>query len=172
MLILSEFGNKLVDQYFVRVHRYVRMKVCEADCEDVIHDIFLRAIEREDQVKEDTGAWLFAIARSQVAEYYRRRSVRDRIQTGTNAEIEEAPASRASDISPLEKMEVSEFHDLLRRKLSLLSEVEQDVISFKFTDGLSNIRIAQILNLKVNNLGVILHRALGRLKAAMLDDFA
>ena len=45
---------------------------------DVIHDIFLRAIERENQVKEDTGAWLFAIARSQVAEYYRRRSVRDR----------------------------------------------------------------------------------------------
>ena len=73
-LILSDFGDKLVDQYFVRVHRYVRMKVCETDCEDLIHDIFLRAIEREDQVKEDTGAWLFAIARSQVAEYYRRRS--------------------------------------------------------------------------------------------------
>jgi DNA-directed RNA polymerase specialized sigma24 family protein len=44
------------------------------------------------------------------------------------------------------------------------------VIAFKFTDGLSNTEIAQVLGITPNHLGVVLHRALQKLRSAMLEE--
>ncbi|MHC4253329.1 MAG: RNA polymerase sigma factor, partial [Planctomycetota bacterium] len=60
---------------------------------------------------------------------------------------------------------------LLRRKLRELTEVEQDVIALKFafrsTGGLSNGEVAALVGVTPGHLGVLLHRALGKLRAAM-----
>jgi DNA-directed RNA polymerase specialized sigma24 family protein len=59
--------ESLVGEFYGRVQGYVRMRVPERDCEDVVGEIFLRALERRDEVRGDVLSWLFAVARSRVA---------------------------------------------------------------------------------------------------------
>lgn len=159
--------ERLVTEFFGRVQGYVRMRVPERDCEDVVGDIFLLALERQGEVHSDATAWLFAVARSQVARYYRDREAHMTATARTDNPREARPAG-SSGLAALASLERAEFCTLLRSKMNqVLSETERDVIAFKFTDGLSNVEIAHILGLTPGNLGVILHRALGRLHQAM-----
>ena len=190
-------GECLVRDYFGRVHGYVRLRVSESDCEDVVAEVFLRALERRGQLRSsDPGPWLLRVARSRVAEYHRRRRVASDFgelsRAGRSAEenrhgrtasdshseaapregtdmVRAAPASLTQS-TPLEELERKEFLSLLRRKMVVLSETERDVIALKFTEGLGNGEIAALLGVTANRLGVMLHRALGRLRAAMLEE--
>jgi len=171
---LETFGEQLIEAFFVRMQRYVRMRVREQDCEDVVSDIFLRAIERQSQLRGESGPWLFAIARSRIAEHYRSKEPAMRTQealkeqTSENGEHAELPSQRVRP--PLEALEQAEFRELLRCKLELLPELERDVIALKFTDGLSNAEIAKVLEITPNHLGVVLFRALQKLRNAMAEN--
>lgn len=48
-----------------------------------------------------------------------------------------------------------------------LSDRERDLIALKFAAGLTNRRIAELTGLSESNLGVILYRAVPRLRAEM-----
>ena len=167
-------GEQFVSEFFTRMHAYVRMRVPSQDCEDVVSEIFLRAVERQEQLRGDSAAWLFSIARSRVAEYYRKRELIMQTE-GSPGYI--PPRSRQSGntegtatvatLAPLEQMEQNEFCERLQRKLAQLPDIEREVIAFKFTAGLSNTQIADILKITPNNLGVLLHRALKKLKDGM-----
>jgi RNA polymerase sigma factor (sigma-70 family) len=162
----------LVTEFYDRVQGYVRMRVPEGDCEDVVGEILVRALQRRAEVRDDPVAWLFAVARSQVAQYYRDREAH-MTATAQTETLREVRTAGASGRSALERLERKEFCALLRAKMNqVLSETERDVIAFKFTDGLGNVEIARILGLTPNNLGVILHRALGRLRQAMVEEVA
>lgn len=169
---LDTFGEKLILEYHDRVLQYARMRVRAQDCEDVVGDIFLRAIERRDQLKGEPGPWLFAIARSRVADHYRKREKAMRNERPAIALNGTDPSESAVETAaaPIEQMEQSEFCELLRAKLELLPELERDVIAFKFTDGLTNTEIAQALDITPNHLGVVLHRALQKLRSAMIQE--
>jgi RNA polymerase sigma-70 factor, ECF subfamily len=160
-------SEQLVEEYYGRVQGYVRLQVPEQDCEDVIGDIFLRAVEKQDQVRGDGGAWLFAVARTRVCDYFRQKgtAMNGRVQTPDPARRE-----AAADPGPLDRMEMAEFRERLRARMGMLTEVERDVIAFKFTDGLSNIDIARTLGMPSSTLGVVLHRALGRLRKEMAEE--
>jgi RNA polymerase sigma-70 factor, ECF subfamily len=171
---LETFGEQLIEAYYGRVQRYVRMRVREQDCEDVVGDIFLRAIERQSQLRGESGPWLFAIARSRIAEHYRSKDhamhAQESLKENTSAvDGPSAIASRHS-AAPLENLEQAEFRELLRLKLNLLPELERDVIALKFTDGLSNAEIARVLEITPNHLGVVLFRALQKLRSSMAEN--
>lgn len=171
----SEALKNLVEAHFERVRAYVRLRVDECDCEDVAGDIFLRAIERIRQVSGDPAAWLYTIARTGIADHCRNkgRAMRAGVfsiptpPSGIDS-LAQTPECKAREPSPLAVLEAGEFRALLHEKLALLSELERDVIAFKFSDDLSNIQIAGMLQLTPVNLGVILHRALRKLRDEML----
>jgi RNA polymerase sigma-70 factor (ECF subfamily) len=161
-------GETLVREFHGRVRGYVRMRVPEEDCEDVIGDIFLRAIERLAELRGEPAPWLFAVARSQVAQYYRGREVEMRAVSEVRSS---GTAASRRGLAPLERLEQAEFRALLRRKMNqVLSETERDALALKFSEGLDNLQIAALLGMPPNRLGVVLHRALGRLRAAMLEE--
>ena len=161
--------KNLIEAHFERVRAYVRLRVSERDCEDVAADIFLRAVERIRQVSGDPAAWLYAIARSRIADHYRDkgRAMQAGLLSTPTSELPDQKADCRS-LNPLAALEAGEFRALLHEKLEQLSELERDVIAFKFSDGLSNIQIADMLKLTPVNLGVILHRALRKLRDGML----
>ncbi len=157
-------GESLVREYFGRVRGYVRLRVPDSDLDDVVADVFVRALERARQLRsQDPGPWIFRIARSRVVEYYRRREARMEPKA---SEARESKPSR----TPLEELERKEFRELLVRKMVVLSEAERDVIALKFTRGLANTEIAALTGVTANSLGVMLHRALSRLREAMLEE--
>ena len=51
--------------------------------------------------------------------------------------------------------------------MARLSDREQDLIALKFAAGLTNRRIAEMTGLSQNNVGVILYRAVRRLRAKL-----
>jgi RNA polymerase sigma-70 factor (ECF subfamily) len=171
---LDDFSEQLIERYFDRVHAYVRLRVPQQDCEDMVGDIFLRAMERKTQLRGEAGAWLFSIARSRIADYYRDKLEREPVMALATTESEGAPAPSVlkppGTIEPLQRMERAEFSARLLRQINTLSELERDVIALKFTDGLTNVEIAEMLKLTPNHLGVVLHRALAQLRGAMLKE--
>ena len=169
---MNDLAAQLIEQYFDRIHAYVRLRVPEQDCEDMVGEIFLRAMERREQVRGETGAWLFAIARSRIADYYRNK--RELAMPLDTTERDGAPSTPATPptLEPLKRLERAEFNERLMRQVNGLSELERDVITLKFTDGLNNIEIAEMLKITPNHLGVVLHRALSQLRGAMLKEMS
>lgn len=167
---MSTFGERLVEEYFERVQRYVRMRVPAQDYEDVVAEIFLRAIQRQAQLRGNEAAWLFALARSRVSDYHRERAAM-RIESHPLEAAAPAAVETASP-EPLAKLETAEFRARLQRQMKYLSEQEREAVALKFTEGLTNAQIAAALGVTPGNLGVILHRALARLRQAMLGEGA
>ncbi len=173
MARLTTAGEEFFHDHFDRLYAYVRLRVGEQACEDVVGDVLLRAIEKLGQLKGDPAAWLFSIARSRIADHFReqfKRKGAGMISQGAISEMDSRDARQAPRSSPpLDALEADEFRALLQRQLARLSDLERDAIAFKFTDGLSNIQIAEMLGVSPSNLGVILHRALKRLRDFMLE---
>jgi RNA polymerase sigma-70 factor (ECF subfamily) len=74
----------LYDHYFPRVQAYVRYRVASPEnAQDVIADVFLRAIDRLGQFQwraaGSFAAWLFRIAHNRVIGYYREQECTARV---------------------------------------------------------------------------------------------
>jgi RNA polymerase sigma-70 factor (ECF subfamily) len=160
-------GEALVREFYDRVRRYVCLRVPDGDGDDVVAEVFLRALARRGQLRgDDPGPWLFRITRSRVAEYHEARAAR----AAREERMQRESRSATAPATPLEALEQAEFRARFRRRLAVLSEVERDLIALKFTDGLTNGQIALALGVTANHLGVMLHRALARLRSAMLEE--
>lgn len=157
----------IYDHYFPRVYNYVRYRVGDAEtADDLVSEVFERALVNLGSYRPERApfaAWLFAIARNAVNDHLRARkhrrwlsldALRDR--TGIRPWPEEAI-----------------IHDETRAELlaavARLSERERDLIALKFAAGLTNRRIAELSGLSQSNVGVILYRAVRRLRAELSD---
>lgn len=69
----AAFGQ-LYERYARMVHGVLLAKVSASDVDDLVHDVFIRALRRLSTLRETAsfGAWLAAIARN-IANDYRRR---------------------------------------------------------------------------------------------------
>ena len=90
---LKNFGEELVDEFYGRVQAYVRLRVPERDSEDIVGDIFLRALEKRRGIRGDRAAWLFSVARNRIADYHRRRAVEDKASRAAARCPDRIPAS-------------------------------------------------------------------------------
>jgi RNA polymerase sigma-70 factor (ECF subfamily) len=61
----------------------------------------------------------------------------------------------------------AETHAELLAAVARLSDRERDFIALKFAAGLTNRRIAELTGLSANHVGVILYRAVRRLRAGL-----
>jgi RNA polymerase sigma-70 factor (ECF subfamily) len=163
---LGDFFAEQYGEYLPRVLNYVRLRV---DGEDLAQELtaqtFERALSRLHTLRDRGafGGWLFRIARSIVAGYYRQRrpvvslenvSERATMETGTE------PGPEAQVVS-------SQEVEALREALQLLSEREQEIIRLRFVAGVTNRAIAKMMGLREGNVAVILFRALRKLRRTL-----
>lgn len=157
----------IYDHYFPKVYNYVRYRVQNADVADEITSlVFERALTRIGSYrpqKAPFGAWLFAIARNAVRDH--RRS------TSRHAWflLDLATSHPTSDPSPEETVEKKDADTKLLQAVGQLSTREQDLIALKFAARLENKEIASVTGLSEGNVGVILFRALRRLRNLLSD---
>jgi RNA polymerase sigma-70 factor (ECF subfamily) len=71
--------------------------------------------------------------------------------------------------TPEERLISSEAKNYLLVALSHLTDRDRDLLSLKFAARLTNRRIAEITGLSDNNVGIILYRAIHKLRA-VLDE--
>ncbi|KAA3658983.1 MAG: RNA polymerase subunit sigma-24 [Chloroflexi bacterium] len=156
----------IYDQYFSRVYNYVRYRVGDAAAaDDLTAQIFERTLTNlasYDSDKAPFGGWLFSIARNLVSNYLRAQKRRRWLSL-------EAVFNRPSD-EPVPETAVihHQTHAELLTAVSNLNERERDLIALKFAVGMTNRHIARLTGLTESNVGVILHRAVRKLRLELV----
>jgi RNA polymerase sigma-70 factor (ECF subfamily) len=149
-------------EYLPRVLNYVRLRVEEeATAQDLTALTFERALSRLHTLRDEGafGGWLFSIARSVVAGYYRRRR--------SFLPLESVQDSPAAEDPVASRVEHEEELDALREALAVLSEREREIIRLRFIAGLTNRAIGRVMGLREGNVAVILYRALCKVRRTM-----
>lgn len=149
-------------EYLPRVLNFIRLRVPdEMVAQDLTAMTFEQAFRKVHQLRSEAafGGWLFQIARNQVGQYYRRR----RVDVSLDALVElplrgESPAEAATRREELAEVLAA---------IAELPEREQEIIALKYAGGLSNREIARATGLSDSNVGVILFRALRKLRVQL-----
>lgn len=155
----------IYDRYFPRVYNYVRYRVGDAAAaDDVTARIFERALDHLGRFQPERApfaAWLFAIARHAVSDHLRAQ----RRQRWLSLDLLHGRAS--AEPRPHDIVVQDETRAELLAAVARLSERERDLIALKFAAGLTNRRIAELSGLSESHVGVILYRAVRRLRAEL-----
>ena len=154
--------EEVYDKYFARIYNYIRYRVFARDAaDDLVSAVFEKVLDNFDSfdpAKAPLEPWLFAIARNTLNDYFRRRKVRawfsitDREENIASAESVEGSAQR------------NEENALLLAALAGLPEQERDLIAMKFTLEMTNRDIAAQTGLGESHVGVLLFRAMKKLR--------
>lgn len=162
----KEFG-KLYDQYVGKIYRFVFLRVNSTEtAQDLTSETFVRAWDRfkagSSRPKvENWAAFLYQIARNLVIDFYREKG-----------EIQTISASYVADPNPALNLEERAFFnsdmEQVKKSLSQLGEEHQEVIIWRYLDGLSNKEIAEILDKPEVTVRVIIHRALEALRKTLI----
>ena len=155
----------IYDHYFPRVYNYVRYRVRDAEtADDITAQIFERALVSIGSYRPKRApfaAWLFGIARNAVNDCLRAQ----RRHRWLSLEVLHG---RASIEPQLEEIAIhSDTRAELLAAVARLSDRERDLIALKFAAGLTNRRIAELTGLSESNVGVILYRAVRRLRSEL-----
>ncbi len=160
--------QRLYDLYFGRVYSYVAARVTHPpDAEDLVAEIFLQVIKGLPHLNNhhsySFAAWIFTIARSKVADFYRRDGHHSEGQLSDTLTITPEFDSRL-----IEQERAAE----IRKLLDTLSERRREVLMLKYFSGLRNIEIAQVLGLDERTVASHLSRGLKDLYDAMTSESA
>ncbi|OGO31260.1 MAG: hypothetical protein A2Z29_09230 [Chloroflexi bacterium RBG_16_56_11] len=154
------------EQYMPKVFRYIRFRITEKDlAEDLTSVVFEKALTKFTTYtpeKATFSTWIFRIARNTLIDHFRASS------RGSTVQLDEAIEHANDDESPEETAIASEEQRMLRQCISRLSPGEREIISLKFGADMTNRQIAGTLGISDSNVGVILFRAVRKLRS----DFA
>jgi len=152
----------LYDELFPRVYTYVRYRCNDlTTADDLTAAIFERALNYLDTYQSSIapfGAWLFGIARNETNKYLRSLSTQKCL---TIEEIHDHPAHNPTPEEAL--IESENCHELLSAMV-ILNERERDLLGLKFASRFTNRQISELTGLSESNVGVIVYRAIHKLR--------
>lgn len=148
-----------------KVFRFFCYRVGEEHtAEDLTAATFERAWRGRLRYRRDLGAfssWLFGIARKVAADHFRRSKGELRLETA---------ASLRSDNPPEESLLRKSDFERLSVLLNGLTQREREIVSLKYGGGLTNRTIARVTGLTETNVGTLLHRVVGRMRAGWEEE--
>jgi RNA polymerase sigma-70 factor (ECF subfamily) len=133
----TRFISDNLRRIFVQIYRIVGNV---ADAQDLTQEVFIKALQRQEQIKDETKAahWLSRIATNTAIDFLRRHG---RV---TFCEIDAVP--EAPDESPEEVLLRSEHRDYLKDGLRLLSPRERAALMLRDVEGLPAEEVARRLD--------------------------
>jgi RNA polymerase sigma-70 factor (ECF subfamily) len=139
-------------QHHARFLRFLSFRVADpATAEDILHSAYIKALEHENQLREDESvvAWFYRILRNSVIDHYRRNAARnsahERYASGLPVSYEaELRREACACVENLVGELKAEYRDAIER----IDLAEESVEAF-----------AKAKNITVNNASVRLHRA-------------
>ena len=154
----------IYDDYHQPIYRYIYRHVGEVETSrDLTAEVFqrlLQAIQDGKGPDHEVSAWLYRTAHNAVVDYYRRQQHRQHLPL--NEELVDA----ADD--PVSMAEGHISAQQVRAALRQLTSDQQQVITLKFLEGLSNTEVATVLNKPLSAIKSLQHRALAALQHGLI----
>jgi RNA polymerase sigma-70 factor (ECF subfamily) len=152
----------IYDHYFPRVYNYVRYRVSDAQTsDDLTAQIFERVMAHLGAYRSQRApfaAWLFAIARNTLNDHLRAQKRRRWLSL-------DALRQHPGDDPPPDEIAMrNQTRAELLSAVARLSVREREIIALKFGAGLTNRMIAELSGLSESHVGVILFRAVRKLR--------
>jgi len=139
----------LYDRYARLVHAILLGRVPPAEADDLVQDVFMRALEQLGSLR-DPGLfreWLAAIARNRASDFHRRRRPAEALAESLPARFRPAAEARAA-------------LEAVRR----LPEAYQETLLLRLVEGLTGPEIAERTGLTPGSVRVNLHRGMKALR--------
>jgi RNA polymerase sigma-70 factor (ECF subfamily) len=151
---------------FPHVYGYIRYRVggTGSTADDLTAQTFLQALDRLstfDPRRAEIGQWMLGIARN---------VVRDHLRAGRRwgwLPLDWLWDRASPDPNPEERAIGGEERQRLLEALGELSDRDRDILGLKFAGGLTNRAIARLSGLGESHVGVIVYRAVGKLRARL-----
>lgn len=155
--------DQLYDAYAPQVLRWARrLAGPSADIEDVVHDVFVVALQRAFafQGEATVKTWLFRITHHVVRGRKRRSFLRGLLFRRREQEMVDTLPVPAT---PLQELERREDHERLYRALDRLPDRYRTAIILYDIEGLASDDVAELLGITVGALWVRVHRGRAKL---------
>ena|SRR5689334_16340832 len=156
--------DRLYAEQLPRIYNYFRYRVGADDAEDLTSATFEKAWRARERYRRDLGAfttWLYAIARNVAIDHFRRRVAHEPL---------DAAAHVAAPDSPEQDLETARRNERLAGLLLELDERSREIVALRYGAGLTNRAIARLSGLSETNVGTILYRAIGELRARWPEE--
>jgi RNA polymerase sigma-70 factor (ECF subfamily) len=147
----SAFG-RLYDRFAPMVHGLLLARVPYAEVDDLVHEVFLQAMQRLATLREPAafGPWIAAIARNRARDHFRR-----------GAATVELPEHLAA--APHPEARAMEVLQAIRR----LPEAYRETLVLRLVEGLTGPEIAERTGLTHGSVRVNLHRGMQMLRESL-----
>ena len=149
--------------YAPDLQRYIYSKVGEPFlAEDLTSTVFLKALRwlKEEQSKESVRGWLYATARTTIADY---KQIQGQREIRSLVDLEEQLSFQLES----EESTQQQTENRVQHLMNLLPDREREILRLRFLQGYSAAEIAEVLGTNANHIRVLQLRALRR--AAQLD---
>ena len=161
--------SELYEHFFPRVYNFIFARLKNPDAaDDVVSITFMKMYEnlsRYDPNKAAFSTWLFRIALNSMTDFFRRR------ESSQEAEWEDFFDPAAPEYQePEAKVLAEEGSAELLKAIGTLTDKERRIVELKYFSGLGNKEIAEIMGITANNVGVVLHGALKKLRKKLEDS--
>jgi len=135
--------------------------------QDCVQEAFVRLCKTpRTQIESYVDAWLFKTCRNIAMDIHRQES---RMAHQSHDLATTAIESREAD--PQHAIVDQEQKATLQASIEKLPAQEKEVVLLRLGQGLSYKQIAEVTDLSVSHVGVLLHQALGRLRATMNPNY-
>ena len=158
--------EQLYNEYFAPLNRYIIIRVGDvSDAEDLTQLVFIKfyknLVNWQDKGYQPS-AYLFTIARSVIADYYRSKG-----RKGSKLSNSEEVLALISDSSQNPHQDVIESEEIrtLYQNLKILPEKYQEVLMLRYIENLSSKEISQV----INKSDVATRKMLSRAVSALAD---
>lgn len=153
----------IYDRLAGRVYRFALFRVgSRADAEDLMQRTFLKMIESLPRYQPrgiPFEAWFFRLARNSVIDHLRARRLHQPLET--LAEV------NSRQPGPVESAELAMEFRRLEAALQELTPVQQEVIGYRFTAGLSAREIGLVIGKREGTVRALQFRALQALRRSL-----
>lgn len=157
----------LYETYFPRIFHYVYMRTADRDiAEEIVSNVFYKAMNKLYLFRFrfiPFSAWLYRIAVSEIANYYRGVKRRKKLEKNVLNEQD-------TGLPPAPVKEDDPDFAFVHQYLGMLPEEDQNLIVLRYFDKKPFKEIAAITGRRESTLRVRLHRALKRLAASMPEE--
>jgi RNA polymerase sigma-70 factor (ECF subfamily) len=158
----AAFGQ-LYQRYARMVHGVLLAKVPVGEVDDLVQDVFMRALRRLSTLREtgSFGAWLTAIARNVANDYHRRSVPEDPLTDDASDNEIKGGICRAHHDEPAAPV----FHAVMS-----LPDAYRETLILRLVEGMSGPEIAARTGMTHGSVRVNLHRGMEQLRAKLSPE--